>query len=96
VGQFVLIAGEEGEAWCRAALVVAAEFGVDVHAVTVGHAVGDFRDPRLRWQRVRGFGPRGAVLVRPDRCVAWRSMGAAGDAEAELRSALRQVLSVPA
>lgn len=96
VGQFVLIAGEEGEAWCRAALVVAAEFGVDVRAVTVGHAVGDFRDPRLRWQRVRGFGPRGAVLVRPDRCVAWRSMGAAGDAEAELRSVLRQVLSVPA
>ena len=93
---FLLIAGENGHAWCDAARSVAEEVGVSVVAVTVGHAVGDFRDPRLRWQRVREFGPEGAVLVRPDRCVAWRSEGSAGDAAAELRSVLRQVLSVRA
>ena len=95
VGQFVLIAGEEGGAWCAAARAVADELGIDLRAVAVGHSTGDLRDPRLRWQRVREFGPQGAVLVRPDRCVAWRSMDAADDAAAVLRSVLRQLLSVP-
>jgi len=94
--RFVLIAGEQGEPWCRAARVAAAELGLDLMAVTVGHSVGDFRDPRLRWQRVREFGPEGAVLVRPDRCIAWRSMGAAHDPVDSLRAALRLVLSVGA
>ena len=72
-GTFVLIAGEDGEAWCDAARVVANEFGVALRAVTVGHARGDLRDPRLRWCQLRGHGPDGAILVRPDRCVAFRS-----------------------
>jgi hypothetical protein len=47
--------------------------GVAMRAVTVGHARGDLRDPRLRWCQLRGHGPDGAILVRPDRCVAFRS-----------------------
>lgn len=92
--RFVLIAGEDGEPWCEAARSVADDLGLDLVAVTVGHAVGDLRDPRLRWQRLREFGPEGAVLVRPDRCVAWRSMGADHDPVDALRIALRRILSV--
>jgi DoxX-like protein/aromatic ring hydroxylase-like protein len=35
----------------------------------------------------------GALLVRPDRVVAWRAMGGAGDPERELGAALDHVLA---
>ncbi len=92
IDRFVLIAGEDGRAWCDAAVTVAAEFGVDIDTWTLGHARGELRDPRLRWQRVREHGPEGAVLVRPDRCIAFRSMGAAEDPVAELRTVFASVL----
>lgn len=92
VDRFVLIAGEDGAAWCDAAHAVAGELGIALDAFRVGHARGDLRDPRLRWERVRGIGPEGAVLVRPDRCVAFRSEGGAEDPAAELRTALGQIL----
>ena len=44
------------------------------------------------WLRRREIGPRGAVLVRPDRFIAWRSLGAAADPAAALGRALAQVL----
>ena len=102
------LAGEDGEAWCDAARAVADEFGVALRAVTVGHARGDLRDPRLRWCQLRGHGPDGAILVRPDRCVAFRSgapnsgpqgssnSGNINDHSASLRAVLRRVLSLTA
>ena len=93
-GTFVIIAGEDGDDWCRAAREVAIELGVAMTAVTVGHARGDWRDPRLRWHRVRGIETTGVVLVRPDRCVAYRSSTAVADPAATLRSVLRAVLSI--
>jgi len=93
VDRFVLIAGERGEAWREAAQKVAADLGVDLDAWCIGHAAGDLRDPRLRFERVREFGPQGAILVRPDRCIAFRSMGAAEDPASELRRALSRVLA---
>jgi hypothetical protein len=35
------------------------------------------------------------VLVRPDRCIAFRSLGAVADPRATLRDALMRILSVP-
>jgi hypothetical protein len=74
---------------------VADELGVSLDPVRIGHARGDYRDPRLRWQRVRAIGADGAVLVRPDRCIAFRSLGAVADPRATLRDALMRILSVP-
>lgn len=91
-GRFLLIAGEEGADWCAAAAHVSAELGVPLDAVRIGHASGEWLDPRLTWLRLREHGPTGAILVRPDRFVAWRSMSASSDATAELRSALTRVL----
>jgi len=93
VDRFVLIAGERGQTWKEAALKVAAELGVELDAWCVGHTGGDLRDPRLRFERVREFGPEGAILVRPDRCVAFRSLGAVSHPHAAIRSALLQVLA---
>jgi 2,4-dichlorophenol 6-monooxygenase len=93
VDRFVLIAGERGQAWKEAALKVGAELGVELDAWCVGHIGGDLRDPRLRFERVREFGPEGAILVRPDRCIAFRSLGAIDHPQAALRGALLQVLA---
>jgi 2,4-dichlorophenol 6-monooxygenase len=92
-GRFLLIAGEAGAAWCDAAAKLATELGVPLDAVQIGHLDGDYRDPRSAWLRQREITPAGAVLVRPDRFVAWRSQGAAADPPAELGRALAQVLA---
>jgi 2,4-dichlorophenol 6-monooxygenase len=91
-GHFLLIAGENGRAWCDAAKGVAKDFGVPLHAATIGHIDGDYRDPRLAWVRQREISAEGAVLVRPDRVVAWRSMGAAKNPTAALTAALSKIL----
>jgi 2,4-dichlorophenol 6-monooxygenase len=91
-GRFVLIAGEEDTAWREAALALAKQHGLPLDAVRIGHLAGEYRDPRCAWLRRREIGPRGAVLVRPDRFVAWRSLDAAADSATALAGALSQIL----
>jgi 2,4-dichlorophenol 6-monooxygenase len=94
-GRFLLIAGEEGEAWCDAARQLASDAGIALDAVRIGHVDGDLFDPRCMWARARGIEPGGAVLVRPDRFVGWRSAGAADDPLAALSDALSRILARP-
>jgi 2,4-dichlorophenol 6-monooxygenase len=63
--------------------------------VRIGPASGDWLDLRFDWLRRREVSPAGAVLVRPDRVVAWRSRGAAEDPVAELEHALGVALGAP-
>jgi len=91
-GRFLLIAGEEGHAWCDAADQVAAS-GVPLDAIRIGHLDGDLFDPRCMWLRQREIASDGAVLVRPDRFVAWRSLSGADDPTAELSQALETILT---
>lgn len=91
-GEFVLIAGEDGKPWCEAARQIAETLRVPVRAVRIGHVDGEYRDPRCTWLRHREIGPRGAVLVRPDRFVGWRSLDGAADPAGELGSALARIL----
>jgi hypothetical protein len=61
----------------------------------VGHLDGgDWLDPRLAFVRVREFGPTSAILVRPDRVIAWRSFGPPRDAGAEIGAALDRLLAL--
>ena len=92
-GRFLLIAGEDGQAWCDAARELAGSAAVPLDALRIGHIDGDVFDPRCTWLRRRGIGPDGAILVRPDRFVAWRSMGASSDPAGELADALGHVLA---
>jgi 2,4-dichlorophenol 6-monooxygenase len=92
-GRFVLIAGEDGGAWRDAALALARERGLPLDALRIGHVSGEYRDPRCAWLRRREISAEGAVLVRPDRFVAWRSIGAAADPRGQLARALDQVLA---
>jgi 2,4-dichlorophenol 6-monooxygenase len=87
-GRFLLIFGEEGQDWAIAASAIAAANDVALGAVRIGHSDGDLFDTRLAWARHRGISDKGAVLVRPDRVVAWQSSGAVNDPAATLASAL--------
>jgi len=94
-GRFLLIAGEEGHAWCRAAEDLAGAHGLSVDTVRIGHLEGEMFDPRCTWIRRRQIGPQGAILVRPDRFVAWRNPESSQDPAGELASALTQILARP-
>lgn len=91
-GRFLLIAGERGENWSAAAQAIASAHALPIDAVRIGHLEGDAYDPRLMWAQFRGISEEGAVLVRPDRVVAWRSAGRVDQPAAALAGALSKVL----
>ena len=94
-GRFLLIAGEDGQAWCEAAGQLATEAGVPLDAVRIGHLDGDYHDPRCTWLRHRQIASDGAILARPDRFIAWRHAAAASAAREILAHAMSQVLGRP-
>ncbi|MEU0395592.1 FAD-dependent monooxygenase [Streptomyces sp. NPDC006208] len=93
---FVLLTGDGngGAAWHEAAAAVAARLSVTLDA----YRIGDGRDADLvpetgvDWARLHSTTSDGAVLVRPDGFVAWRSAGAVADAEAVLMETMRTLL----
>jgi 2,4-dichlorophenol 6-monooxygenase len=92
-GRFLLLAGENGHAWVAAAATVAAETGIPITTGTVGVSGCDYIDARAAWTRSREITPAGAILVRPDRYISFRSMSSVDDPTATLRHALSTVLS---
>ena len=91
-GRFVLIAGEDGSDWCEAAKAIAKGRGIWLNTCTIGISKGERFDLRGEWSKKREFGPRGAILVRHDRFIAWRSMDGQADPRAALEQALQKVL----
>jgi 2,4-dichlorophenol 6-monooxygenase len=89
--RWTLITGVAGEAWERAAEKAAAELGVPVGTVVVGPG-REVTDLYYDWAKLREVEEDGALLVRPDKHVAWRSMTMVDDPEGELRAALAKLL----
>jgi tetracenomycin A2 monooxygenase-dioxygenase len=90
---FVLLHGPQGGAWAKAAVKAAEKLGVPL----VTHAVGpdeELRPTERDWAEVYGVGPQGAVLVRPDAFVSWRSEGGAADPDALLENVLARASAV--
>ena len=88
-GGFTLVCGSE--AWRQAAAEAATKTGLRIDVVVIG-ARAEYRDVEGTWARLRQVEASGAVLVRPDAHVAWRSQGMpAGPAET-LVDALSRVL----
>lgn len=92
-GHFLLIAGEDGADWCAAAVAAAKQFGIPLDAVRIGHIDGDYRDPMCAWARYRQISKHGAILVRPDRVVAWRNIGSSSSPLSDLQAALTKILA---
>ncbi len=92
-GRFLVIAGEDGEAWCEVARQLAADACLPLDAVRIGHLEGELYDPRCAWLRQREIQSDGAILVRPDRFIAWRQATSAEDPRSALAGALSQILA---
>jgi 2-polyprenyl-6-methoxyphenol hydroxylase-like FAD-dependent oxidoreductase len=84
--RFVLLAGSDGEAWRRAARAIGLS-SPPLLAYTVGQD-GDLGDPDGSWRKAYGVDTDGAVLVRPDGHVGWRSRTSASNPPEALRTAL--------
>jgi len=88
---FVLLTGA-GAAWREAAEGVAMDLGVPLAAFAVGLG-GDLGDPDKRWAAAYGAGSDGAVLVRPDGHVGWRSSAGPSQPRAQVARALRTLVA---
>jgi 2,4-dichlorophenol 6-monooxygenase len=90
-GRWTLFTGISGQRWVAAAAAVAGDLGIELRPVVVGPGQ-EYIDTYDDWARAREVSEAGAVLVRPDCHVAWRSHSLADDPAADLRSALRRLL----
>jgi putative polyketide hydroxylase len=71
-GRFVLLVGPAGKPWQTTAPAVAASRGIELAVYRLA-ADGDLLDREDSWRTKLGMSGAGAVLVRPDGFVAWRS-----------------------
>lgn len=86
----------EPNEWHGAALRLAGELSLPLTSYRVGTGAQADLVPEddADWAERHGTGPGGAVLVRPDGFVVWRSQGPDADAEAVLHQVLRTALAV--
>ncbi|BCS30684.1 uncharacterized protein APUU_80987A [Aspergillus puulaauensis] len=92
-GQFGLLVGIGGDPFVEAAKTVRQELGVQLPVYKLGYRC-PYDDVLGEWYSVCEIGDRGALLVRPDRHIAWRTFDRPGDPTEALRSAFRQVLGL--
>ncbi len=90
---FVLLAGEKGRGWRAAALHCADRFAARLDCVPLGR--DGYADPGGRFEAAYGVESDGAVLVRPDGHIAWRSRREAADPADALGAALHALMLTP-
>ncbi|MBY8863449.1 FAD-dependent monooxygenase [Nocardia sp. CA2R105] len=88
--EFVLIVGLDDDGWHGAAEQARVALGVAVDVHKIGGS--GVRDPYGEWAHLREIGHSGAILVRPDRHIAWRAATRPADPRAALIEALCTVL----
>lgn len=95
--RFTILTGIGGKAiWSAAADEVSKATGVEIAVASIGFGQ-DYGDTFFRWHEVRGVSEKGAVLVRPDRTVAWRAKAPLEDAKAngdKLQLVMKKILGL--
>ena len=94
-GAFTLLTGIGGDYRKVAANSMSKELGVPLKTYSIGFRQ-EWEDMYYDWERVRGVDESGAVLVRPDRVVAWRVpavLESADMCEKKLRHVLGSILN---
>jgi 2-polyprenyl-6-methoxyphenol hydroxylase-like FAD-dependent oxidoreductase len=93
LGPFMLLlTGEKGEPWYAAVKEIAMSLRI-LRAHRVGRA-GDLVDEESSWPEAFAVEPDGAVLIRPDGYVSWRSRTKATEPRQELSSVLNRILRI--
>jgi putative polyketide hydroxylase len=93
-GTFAVLTTEGGGPWVSAAAAVSASVGVPIAVHQIGRS-GDAVDSGAAWAQLTGLASGGALLVRPDDFIGWRSEGLPADPQQELRRALSTILALP-
>lgn len=88
-GDFVLLVGEQGESWSKAATSVLKHSNIDLE---VHHIGSDLIDVNQRWYDAYGVTKSGAVIVRPDGIIAWRAKTAVARPEQTLKQVFAHLL----
>jgi 2,4-dichlorophenol 6-monooxygenase len=84
--RFVLLAGPDGDAWVDAVAELSDPYISSLHLTPA------LLEDLPGWLACAGIRADGALLVRPDQHVAWRSVGAGARPGAQLVTALREIL----
>ncbi|MFD3493274.1 FAD-dependent oxidoreductase [Streptomyces sp. NPDC058690] len=90
---FVLLCDGADVAWRGAAVRVADRLSLRLDAFGIGSGSDLEPENGADWAEAHGTTAEGAVLVRPDGFVAWRSAGSVPDPEATLHEVLATLLS---
>ncbi|MFF1817656.1 FAD-dependent monooxygenase [Kribbella sp. NPDC058245] len=93
-GGFLLLTGPDNAAWLTAADEVRAELAVPVTVFGLGSDLTPVDERVDDLLQRYGLEPSGAILVRPDGFVGFRSISRTGDEQKALSGALRQILDV--
>ncbi|TPV44772.1 FAD-dependent oxidoreductase [Bacillus dicomae] len=88
---FVLLTGAENDSWAESAHTVSAKLGVNIKMYRVGLS-GDFIAQEDIFSKLYGIENGGAVLIRPDGFIGWRSAKAVVNPDVMLEEAMRNVL----
>ncbi|MDA8278052.1 MAG: FAD-dependent monooxygenase [Actinomycetota bacterium] len=92
-GRFTLLTGTNGSAWKVACERVSDELAIPIDGYVIGPGQL-YRDVYNDFAKMREVDEDGAILVRPDMHVAWRSMGMVEDPSHTLAATMRQILSL--
>jgi 2-polyprenyl-6-methoxyphenol hydroxylase-like FAD-dependent oxidoreductase len=90
---FVLLAGAGGRNWTEAgSALAAAGIPLKVHRIAPD---GDLTNPDGRFEETLGIGAQGALLLRPDRVIGWRTRGPHANPRARLDEVMRRLTYLP-
>jgi putative polyketide hydroxylase len=92
-GGLVLLTGSDGAGWRASAKQAAAPRQIPIEVLSVAEA-GDLQAPAGRFEELYGVEPDGAVLVRPDGFVGWRTRRAGNAPTEDLERALATILKL--
>jgi hypothetical protein len=87
---FVLLAGAGAQNWVAAANILAAEREIPLKAYRIAPD-GDLADSDGRFESTVGIGAQGALLLRPDGVIGWRTRSPHADARARLDEVMRRL-----
>lgn len=91
-GRFTLLTGPVGaDYWRDRVAVIARMRKLPIDVKTIGFGC-DYDDSYGDWEAINEVGEAGAILVRPDMIVAWRTAAMGDEASAGFESALSHIL----
>jgi putative polyketide hydroxylase len=90
-GRFVLLTGSENDFWFEKVIQIAKSMDVPLVTYRIGSNY-ELRDPLNEWAGRMGVSSNGAILIRPDAFVAWRTIDIATFSATSFAGVLNRIL----